>query len=186
MLSVQCADSLVLFKKIDADEDQLKAFLDSELEELNNEEVEEEIVDQQQSSQSTSRTERTESPDLFMDDENTVDEATLTQLTEKAEQSYFNETTPVNKKIPVQGPPEIPKKPTSRRIDRTFLKPRQLFSTRSYKLTMIYQRFFGSVPGVAHRAEDDTMMLLHCARFKARDFLAKLSENSRELSSFVK
>lgn len=180
MLSVQCADSLVIFKKIDAEEDQLKAFVDSELEELNNEEV-----GDPHSSQSTS-TERAPSPDLFMDDDDDVDEATLTQLTEKAEQRFFNETTPENKRICVECPPEIQKKPTARRIDRTFLKPRQLFSARSYKLTMIYQRFFGSVPGVAHRAEDDTIMLLHCARFKARDFLAKLAENSRDLSSFVK
>lgn len=185
MISVDCADSLVVFRKIDDKEESLRNFIDSELAELESVEAEQAAIRQTVvADASTSATTRPDSPELFTDD--AIDDDTLTQLTEQAEQMYnCDATTPVDKKLRMHSPPRVASKPAGQRFDRRLLKPRQLFRP-SYKLTAIFERFYGRIPDNAHRAEEDTLILLKCARFRASEFVLHIPASVRQLSSYAK
>lgn len=188
MIDVHCVDSLPIFRKMEADAKNLQSFLDSELEELLKEEEAEADAERQSESMAeptpfrVEQERRSPSPDLFGEH---IEDDLLTQITQQAEEKYFEVSTPVAKKIRMVSPPRVQRKPPATRIDRTNLKPRQLFKP-SYKLTSIFERFFGSVPPHAHRAEEDTLILLKCAQFHAKDFLLNIPNTARDLKSFVK
>lgn len=202
MISVQCVDSLQIFRKIDEDNKKFTEFLDSELAEIEEAEKLElsDMLEQDSLAElgilaapntslndcdNSVTTTRAPSPELFEDC--TIDDETLTQLTEEAEHKYnADATTPVNKKIRITSPPKIqPKQQMRKPIDRSRFKPRMLFKP-SYKLTSIYERFFNHPPPVAHRAEEDTIMLFKCARFHAKDFLMNIPNFAKDLQSYVK
>lgn len=187
MISVSCVDSLPIFRKIDKDNKKFEEFLDSELAELENEEQEslrQINLDANIGDASTSIRERSPSPDMFAD---IIEDDILSQLTEQAEFKYnCDVSTPVNKIRSATSPPKLkPKAPATKRLNRSQVIPRKLFKP-SYKLTEIFGRFFGVPPGAAHRAEEDTLILLKCARFQAKDFLLNIPDRVRDLQSFVK
>lgn len=190
MIDVHCVDSLPIFRKMDADAKNFNNFLDSELDELMKQEQEEEADARRQPESMAEPSPlfavervRSPSPDLFGDH---VEDDLLSQVTQQAEEKYFEMSTPVTKKTRTDNPPRVQRKPpATTRIDKTNLRPRQLFKP-SYKLTSIFERFFGSVPPHAHRAEEDTLILLKCAQFHAKDFLLNIPNTVRDLKSFVK
>ena len=181
MGDVHCVDSLPIFKKVDEDLKSFTKFIDAELdvfrlEEQKSEDQQQSIMDTSEASTSTTR--RPRSPDLFPD---MIDDDTLTQLTAIAEEKYM--ATPPNKIVRTSSPPGAPLKPRGIPIDRSQLKPRELFKP-SYKLSSIYERYFGTQPPVAHRAEEDALILLKCSRFHAKDFLSHIPSHARELQSY--
>lgn len=195
MIEVACVDSLVVFRKIDEENERVRKLIDSELAELKKQEAEERQQQENDSSVLLSDTAddalisaairpRSDSPDLFAD---IIDDDTLSQLAEEAEHKFNSDfSTPVNKKIRITSPPKLPPKPRPcQRLDQGSLVPRRLFNV-SYKLTNIFERFYGRIPDNAHRAEEDVLILLKCARFRARDFLIHIPGSVRLLQSYVK
>lgn len=194
MVEVACVDSLVVFRKIDEEDARVRKLIDSELAELTKQEAEERQQQEKDSSVLLSDTAddalisaairpRSDSPDLFAD---IIDDDTLSQLAEEAEHKFKSDfSTPVNKKIRITSPPKLVPKRPCQRLDQGSLVPRRLFNV-SYKLTNIFERFYGRIPDNAHRAEEDVLILLKCARFRASDFLIHIPGNVRLLQSYVK
>lgn len=189
---MQCVDSLPIFRKIDEDSKKFMDFIDSELAELENtpEPYSEPTCVNYSSNMDISSSSsiqieeiRPASPDIFGDAVEIEDDL-LTQLTAEAEVKFLS--TPDNKHIrPGVNPPPLKAKPKESKIDRSQLKPRRLFKP-SYKLTKIFERCFETVPPNAHRAEEDTLILMKCARFHAKDFLLNIPNFVRDLQSYVK
>ncbi|XP_059613761.1 uncharacterized protein LOC132259940 [Phlebotomus argentipes] len=179
-----CADSLEIFRKIDAardrerlEEEELAEFIENELKEM------EKVAEAEERTTQLSGCLRIHKEPA--DGESPYE--IICNLDISVMQKK-NETTPKRAGV-ASSPPRMIRQRQARssqgtsrdaREDEVPRARKQLFpQKRKYRLCDIYARFFGANPEDAHGAESDCYILMKCALKEARDFLATAQVHSR-------